>query len=251
MCAWKYGLSFRAIVTNAKESFSIYGYLSSSPRSARLVKYTGFFSPSSSLIKVALTTAEETAKYRNSSSPGLDKLSNGEEERYAFRSSNTCWHLVVHSNNFLNVQKKGRHLSAALKTNLFNAATLPFKLHTSLTVFGGANSIMAFIFSRLTSIPLWDTKNPRNFLVITPNTHLFVWIQFYVVRPEGVEGLSEVAQVVVLSYTFYQHIIHINLHISSNLMRERPIHQPLVCGALVLEFKQHHFVAKEPLAGNK
>ena len=61
MCAWKYGLSFRAIVTNAKESFSIYGYLSSSPRSARLMKYTGFFSPSSSLIKVALTTAEETA----------------------------------------------------------------------------------------------------------------------------------------------------------------------------------------------
>ena len=36
--AWKYGLSFRAAVTNAKASFSIWGYLSSTPQSARLVK---------------------------------------------------------------------------------------------------------------------------------------------------------------------------------------------------------------------
>ena len=35
--AWKYGLSFRAVVTNAKASFSIEGYLSFAPRSSLLV----------------------------------------------------------------------------------------------------------------------------------------------------------------------------------------------------------------------
>ena len=34
--AWKYGLSLRAAVTNAKASFSMGGYLSSAPRSAQL-----------------------------------------------------------------------------------------------------------------------------------------------------------------------------------------------------------------------
>ena len=88
--AWNYGLSFRATVANAKASFSIRGYLSSAPRSARLVKYTVFFTPFSSLTKAALTAAGEIAKYWNNSSPGLDGLSNCGEERYLFRSSNTC-----------------------------------------------------------------------------------------------------------------------------------------------------------------
>ena len=38
VCAWKYGLSFRATVTNAKASFSIWGYFSFAPWNARLVK---------------------------------------------------------------------------------------------------------------------------------------------------------------------------------------------------------------------
>ena len=81
--------------------------------------------------------------------------------------------------------------------------------------------------------------------------HKLVWIQFHVVRPQGAEGLLEVAQVVVLPYAFYQYVVHVNLHIPSNLMHEHPVHQPLVRGASILEFERHHFVAKEPLAGNK
>ena len=100
------------------------------------MKYAGFYIPSSSLTKTALTAARETARYRNSSSPNLDRLSNGREERYTFRSSNAYSHSVVHSNDFFNVWKKGRHLSIALEMNLFNAATLPFRLCTLLTVFG-------------------------------------------------------------------------------------------------------------------
>ena len=51
-------------------------------------------------------------------------------------------------------KKKGRHLFVAHETNLFNAVILSFKLCTSLTVFGGASSIMARTFSGLTSILL-------------------------------------------------------------------------------------------------
>ena len=54
------------------------------------MKYTNFCTMFSSLTKAALTAAEETARYRNNSSPSLDGLSNGEEERYAFRFSNAC-----------------------------------------------------------------------------------------------------------------------------------------------------------------
>ena len=103
VCAWKYGLSFCAVITNAKASFSIWGYLSSTPRSTQLVKYTGFCTPSSSLTKVALIAAGKTARYRNSSSLSLDGLSKGREERYAFKSSNACWHSSIHSNDFLSV----------------------------------------------------------------------------------------------------------------------------------------------------
>ena len=67
------------------------------------------------------------------------------------------------------MRKKGRHLSVAFETNLFKAAIFPFKFCTSLIVFGGSNSIMARIFSGLTSIPLWDTMKPKNFPTVTLN----------------------------------------------------------------------------------
>ena len=136
------------------------------------MKYTGFCIPSFSLTKAALTTSLKTNRYRNSCSPRLDGLSNGREERYAFRSSNACWHSFIYSNDFLNVRKKGRHLSVALETNLFNAVILLFRLCTSLTVFGGANSIMSCIFSGLISYP-FGIPCPKNFPIVTPNTHLF------------------------------------------------------------------------------
>ena len=84
----------------------------------------------------------------------MDGLSNGGDERYFFKSSNAFWHSFVHSKDFFNTQKKGRHLFVALETNLFRAATFPFKLCTAFTVLGGSSSNMAHIFSGLTSIPL-------------------------------------------------------------------------------------------------
>ena len=83
----------------------------------------------------------------------LEGLSNSGEEMYVFKSSNTCWHSTVHSKDFFNVQKKGRHLSIALNTNLFNATTLPLRLYTSFTFLDGVISIIAWILSGLTSMP--------------------------------------------------------------------------------------------------
>ena len=71
-------------------SFSIGGYLSSTPQSAWLVKYTSFCTLFSSLTKAALTKAGETARYRKSYSLGFYGFNNGGEEKYAFRSSNAC-----------------------------------------------------------------------------------------------------------------------------------------------------------------
>ena len=97
--------------------------------------------------------ARETARYRNGSFSRLNGLNSGGEERYPLRSLNARWHSFVHSNDLLNMRKKGRHLSDVLEMNVFNAAIFPFKLCTSLLVLGKANSIMASIFSGLTSIP--------------------------------------------------------------------------------------------------
>ena len=50
------------MVTKAKASFSIGKYLFFAPRSARLVKYTGFCTPLSSLIKATLTAVREMTR---------------------------------------------------------------------------------------------------------------------------------------------------------------------------------------------
>ena len=102
----------------------------------------------------------------------MDGLSSGGDDRYLFKSSNAFWHSSVHSKDFFSTRKKGKHLSVALETNLFRAATFPFKLYNAFTVLGGFRSKMARTFSELTSIPLWDTMKPKNFPAVTPNTHL-------------------------------------------------------------------------------
>ena len=71
----------------------------------------------------------------------------------------------------LRVLKKGRHLSVAFETNLFNATTHSVTLCTSLTVLGKVMSSMALIFSWFASIPHWDTMKRRNFPNETPKRH--------------------------------------------------------------------------------
>ena len=56
---------------------------------------------------------------------------------------------------------------------------------------------------------------------------------------------------VVLPSAFYQHVVTVDLDISSNLMCKHLIHEPLIRCACVLEAKQHYFVIEEALAGDE
>ena len=77
------------------------------------------------------------------------------------------------------MQKKDRHLSVTLETNLFSATTLLLRLCIFMTFFGSVISIMACTLSGLALIPLWDTMNPRNLPVNTPNAHFLDSVSCY------------------------------------------------------------------------
>ena len=68
---------------------------------------------------------------------------------------------------------------------------------------------------------------------------------------EGVEGLPEIVQIVVVPSAFYWHVINIDLDISSNLMCKHLVHEPLICCARVLEAERHHFIVEEVLASDE
>ena len=59
----------------------------------------------------------------------------------------------------------------ALGTNLFKATIHPINLSTTFTLLREAMSNMALTFSKLASMPCYETMNPRNFPDVTPNTH--------------------------------------------------------------------------------
>ena len=46
---------------------------------------------------------------------------------------------------------------------------------------------------------------------------------------------------------FHQHVIHVNLDISPNLLREHFVYEPLVCRARILQAKGHYFIVEEDL----
>ena len=56
---------------------------------------------------------------------------------------------------------------------------------------------------------------------------------------------------IILPSAFYQHVVDVDLDISSNLMCEHLVHEPLICRARILKAERHHFVAEKALAGNK
>ena len=87
----------------------------------------------------------------------MDGLSSGGDERYFFKSLNAFWHSSVHSKDFFSIRKKGRHLSIVLETNVFRAATFPFKLYIAFTVLGGSSSNMAFRVDLYTSLGHHET----------------------------------------------------------------------------------------------
>ena len=56
---------------------------------------------------------------------------------------------------------------------------------------------------------------------------------------------------VILLNVFYQHVVHIDLNVSLDLMREHLVHQPLIYGSRILDSKWHYFVAEETLVSDE
>ena len=98
----------------------------------------------------------------------------GGRDRYCL----SCWNAITHSSDHLNTfylyskRKKGLHLSADLDMNRFKAAIIPVSFCTSLGFRGGCRLLMALIWSRFTSIPLWVTMYSKNFPEPIPKEHL-------------------------------------------------------------------------------
>ena len=75
--------------------------------------------------------------------------------------------------------------------------------------------------------------NPRNFSRRHSKGALS-WIELYVVRTKDVEYFPEVFQVIFLPSTFYQHVVNVNLDISTNLLYEHFVHKPLIRRARIV-----------------
>ena len=89
------------------------------------------------------------------------------------------------------MQKKGRHLSVTLYTNLFKAATLSFKLFTSFTFFGGGH---LYYGSNLVWVGL-DTSlrhhEAQKFSHYYPE-HTLTQIKLHVVGAKGAKRFFEI-----------------------------------------------------------
>ena len=101
----------------------------------------------------------------------MEKLKSGGLDKYSLRAWKATSHSSVHWKACFSVLKNGWHLSMALEMNLFKATIRLVNLYTSFTLLGEVISSMAFTFSRLASIPCWETMNPKNLPNETPNTH--------------------------------------------------------------------------------
>lgn len=77
----------------------------------------------------------------------------------------------VHKNEALRALKKGRHLSVILEINLLRATTLPVRHWISFMVHSGGISMIVWIFSRFTYIPLFEIIKPKNLPTRTPKAH--------------------------------------------------------------------------------
>ena len=108
------------------------------------------------------------------SSPGIGVVRTGGDWRCCLRSSRATTASCDHSNLscFFSNLEKGRPLSPSFERNLFRAAMHPVSFWTSLIEDGVSMFMMALIFSKFASIPLWLIMKPSSFPDGTPKKHL-------------------------------------------------------------------------------
>ena len=143
---------------------------------------------------------------------------------YSLSALNAYSHLSSHKNLLLsfNESKKEMHLSVALEMNLLRVATLSIRLCTSLVLLRDRISIRAYIFSGLASMPRWLTINPRN-LFGGHAEYTLEGVQLHAIRPEDIERIDHVGDVVRCYFRLDEHVVYVNLHCLTNLFLEHHI----------------------------
>ena len=88
-------------------------------------------------------------------------------------SSKAFWHSSFHLCGlfFVKSLKMGSQVEVSLAMNRLMYCSRPKKPLISFSPLGGGISNMALILDGSTSIPLLLTKNPNNFLAVTPKVH--------------------------------------------------------------------------------
>jgi hypothetical protein len=149
------------------------------PLSTSLMKSTGYcflrlVSDSTRLMMIAvLTTLLVADMYSYKFSCGFRATRVGGVVRYFFKSSKaSCaswvqWILTY----FLRSLKKGSPLMSSHEVNLLKSAMHPINFCTSWRLSNGFILVIANTFSRLGSIPQWETIYPSNFPEGTSNVH--------------------------------------------------------------------------------
>ncbi|GKD25062.1 hypothetical protein Tco_1231276, partial [Tanacetum coccineum] len=123
----------------------------------------GLWSFPLSAIRITLMHSFEAARYTIKFSPALGTTRMGRFSMYFFIFPKALSASLVHIKSFFSRQpfkvlKKRRDFSALLDKNLLRAASLPFRLCTSLIVLGHLRLVRAWIFAGLALIPCFDTK---------------------------------------------------------------------------------------------
>jgi hypothetical protein len=97
--------------------------------------------------------------------------------RYRMSSSKTSCVSLVHWNLscFLRTLKMGYLLTPSLEMNLLRAAMHPINFCISWRISSGFMFVIAYTFSRLGSIPHWETIYLSSFPECTPNVHFSVF----------------------------------------------------------------------------
>ena len=167
------------------------------------MKYMGYCCWESSRTNALPKVAQLTKRYKNRGFLASSLLSIGGQERYFLNSSKAASHSDIHSKvlPFLRREKKGRALRAKATINLEREAILPVRCCTSFTVVRHFISTIGRHLSGFSSIPRCVSMNPRKFLAVNGNAHLW-GVQPHVMLSEAVEYHLEVGEKTSFSLCF-------------------------------------------------
>lgn len=68
---------------------------------------------------------------------------------------------------------------------------------------------------------------------------------------EVIEGLLQIGDIVGCMDALYQHVIHIDFHVSPKLILEDLVHQPLISCSCILEAEGYYLVAVNAFLGHE